>query len=389
MERIFLESDALLKLLHSAYSSFDRGSFNEKIGVVIGKGNVLSDVVEATKESAPAFCSLNHEKVFEAYKSLAEGEVIKAWYHTHNGFHTPSSIDERTQSYWQAFPGTLSVIVDVRNAKIMVWRMGLGGVEEVPFAVTHNPHLSPLSNLSQLFRKQDRHVEWKRMQRKRATVFGVGELGTLTATGLSKSGLGELRLVDRDRVELRNVNSQILYSLEDVGKFKVKVLAERLSALAPWTRIEGKHIEVPMGGEEDKVYGEKMRQVREFMTGCDVAISCLDNVRSRITVNLLCHGLGMPLIDAGTYGLNGQVLTTIWDKTPCIGCLDIKGEGDMSCAIAPTTVPTGFAVSCVQTQVAIDLLHRRPVPACVAVDLSSFTTKQVEIKRREGCWICG
>jgi len=243
--------------------------------------------------------------------------------------------------------------------------------------------------LSQLFKKQNNHVKWRLMRRKSATVFGVGELGTLSGISLCKSGIGETRLIDRDKVELRNVSSQVLYSLEDIGKPKVDVLAERLNALAPWTRIKHRNIEVPTGREEDQVYEEKLGEVRDFMTGCDVALSCFDNVRSRVTVNLLCHELGIPLIDAGTFGLNGQVLTTLWGKTPCIGCLDLKGADETSCSVAPTTVPVGFAVSCIQTQVAIDLLHGKRVPPCVAVDLDSYTASPVEIKRREGCWICG
>jgi adenylyltransferase/sulfurtransferase len=393
---VALESNALLKLLHNAYSSFDGGHFNEKIGVLIGKNNVLSDVLEATRQSTPVFCSLDHDKVFEAYKNLREGEMLIGWYHTHDGFTTPSQIDEHSQSNWQAFQSALSIVVDVKHAKIMVWKLGPEGVEEIPFTVMPTIQrlkpvvaLGPTQNLGQLFRKQSRHVKWKRMQWKTVIVFGVGQLGTLTATSLCKSGIGELRLIDRDKVELRNVNSQILYTLEDIGRPKVEALAERLNSLAPWTRIAYRNMEVPTGEEESSIYEERIRKLKEFMIGCELALSCFDNVRSRITASILCRELGIPLIDAGCYGLNGQVLTTIWGKTPCIGCLDIQGKGDISCDIAPTTVATGFAVSCIQTKVAIDLLHRRRVPTFIAIDLENYTTKRVEIMRREGCWICG
>jgi adenylyltransferase/sulfurtransferase len=226
------------------------------------------------------------------------------------------------------------------------------------------------------------------MKRKKAIVFGAGQLGTISSIGLCKSGIGEVRLADRDKVELRNVNTQILYSLEDIGKPKVEVLAKGLRALAPWTKVVYRKIEVLSGGEEDAIYERRMRELSKFMKGCDVALSCLDNVRSRITVNLLCRNLDIPLIDAGCYGLNGQVLVTVWGETPCLGCLDAKGKADISCAIAPTTVATGFAVSSVQVQLTIDLLHQRKVPSYVAIDLGGFVVKPVEIKRREDCWIC-
>jgi len=133
--RVLFESAAFLKLSHSAYSSFDNGSFNEKIGVVIGSANIISDAVEATGESTPAFCTLDHERVFGVHRRLREGDAIIGWYHTHDGSSTPSRIDEDIQSNWQAFEGTLSVIVDVRHAQIAVWRTGSDGIEEVQFAV--------------------------------------------------------------------------------------------------------------------------------------------------------------------------------------------------------------------------------------------------------------
>lgn len=395
-EPLLIESNALLKLQQNAYSSFDAGRFNEKIGIIIAKGNVICDVVEATKESSPVFCSLDHEKAFGAHRHLNGGEAIMGWYHTHNGFCDPSHVDEHTQSVWQSFPEVLSVIVDVRHAKIFAWRIGPDGVEEIPFAITPASHIAeplgsmrPSQNLGQVFRKQEPYVRWTLMHRKRAVVFGVGQLGALAAICLCKAGIGSLYLVDKDTIEPRNVNTQILYSPEDVGKPKTEVLAKGLNILAPWTQIRCENIEVPTGQEDDSVFEERMQRTRELISDVDVALTCFDNVRSRITVSILCHELGIPLVDAGCYGLNGQILATIWGKTPCIACLDIKNGTDISCAIAPTTVSTGLAVSSIQTQVAIDLLHRRRVPACVAVDLSVFTTRKVEIKRRQGCQICG
>jgi proteasome lid subunit RPN8/RPN11 len=132
---ILIRSDAFLKLIESAYSSYQHGFFVEKIGVVIGIGNLLIDFIEATKESTPTFCSLDHDKIFQASKSLSQGEAIVGWFHTHNGFSTPSYRDERTQSYWQAFPGTVSIIVDVKHAKIVVWRLESHGIEELSFQV--------------------------------------------------------------------------------------------------------------------------------------------------------------------------------------------------------------------------------------------------------------
>ena len=94
------------------------------------------------------------------------------------------------------------------------------------------------------------------------------------------------------------------------------------------------------------------------------------------------------MIDAGILAKNGQVLTTIWNKTPCIACLNLSGAGSRPC-ILTSTVCTGSMVSSLQASIAIDYLHAKEVPEFVTVDLENYNVSRIRMKRNPDCWLCG
>ncbi len=76
--------------------------------------------------------------------------------------------------------------------------------------------------------QRSRHAWWK-LRDKRLLIAGAGGLGTFVLANLLGSGIGEIVVVDRDKVEPHNLNRQFFYGLEDVGRWKVEILKERLS----------------------------------------------------------------------------------------------------------------------------------------------------------------
>lgn len=242
--------------------------------------------------------------------------------------------------------------------------------------------------LSQIFAKQNDYVDLKLMRKKKAAVFGVGQLGSLSALYLAKSGIGSLVLLDKDTVELRNTNVQLLYSPEDIGLNKANVIAAKLKNLSPWTAVSKALIQIPTGYEHEDVFEQKMTKVVELIEGCHAALCCFDNIESRVSVAKICRRLNIPMFDAGILGKNGQVLATIWNKTPCIGCLNLTGAGNRPCILA-STVCSGAIVSGLQVAMAIDYLHAKEIPHFVAVDLEDFSMRQLSVRRKPDCWLCG
>jgi len=241
---------------------------------------------------------------------------------------------------------------------------------------------------SRLFAKQKDYVDLKVMRSKRAAVFGVGQLGSLASLYLAKSGIGSIVLIDKDEIELRNTNVQLLYAPEDVGAGKAEVLARKLGVLAPWTEVEQRMIEVPTGYEDTKDYEEKLNKFVELLDRVDIALSCFDNIGSRVSVAKICRRLNIPMVDAGIVGKNGQVLATIWGKSPCIACLNLSGAGSRPCLLA-STVTSGAIVAGLQASIATDLLHHKEIPTLIVVDLENYKVSTLAVKKNSSCWLCG
>jgi len=140
-------------------------------------------------------------------------------------------------------------------------------------------------------------------------VVGVGGLGSSIAIYLTAVGIGKLILVDGEVVELSNLNRQVLYSVDDIGKPKVYVAAEKLRKLNPHVKIEPVKTRLT----------EKLAE--ELVPKADVIVDALDNWETRLILNRVCVKHRKPLIHGGIEAWYGQVMTIIPGKTPCLQCL--------------------------------------------------------------------
>lgn len=140
-------------------------------------------------------------------------------------------------------------------------------------------------------------------------VVGVGGLGSSITIYLTAVGIGKLILVDGEVVELSNLNRQVLYSVDDIGKPKVYVAAEKLRKLNPHVKIE------PVKTRLTEELAE------ELVPKADVVVDALDNWETRLILNRVCVKHRKPLIHGGIEAWYGQVMTIIPGKTPCLQCL--------------------------------------------------------------------
>jgi adenylyltransferase/sulfurtransferase len=170
---------------------------------------------------------------------------------------------------------------------------------------------------SQELEKYDRQIRilgfgvegQKRLKSARILVAGLGGLGCPASMYLAVAGVGKLVLVDREKVELSNLNRQILYSSSDVGRPKVDVAVERLTHLNPDVEIEALALEI---NEEN---------VKELVKKVDVVVDGMDNYKARFLINEACVAYGKPFVHAAVYGLEGQLLTVLPGKGPCLRCI--------------------------------------------------------------------
>jgi len=140
-------------------------------------------------------------------------------------------------------------------------------------------------------------------------VVGCGGLGAPALYYLAAMGIGHLGLCDGDEVSISNLNRQLLYTVEDLGKRKVTVAEKRLLALNPRLKIT--------------VYNCFLDEelAESAVPAYDITVDCLDNYRDRFILNDACVKAGKPFVHAGVGEFYGQLLTVTPGTGPCLRCL--------------------------------------------------------------------
>jgi molybdopterin-synthase adenylyltransferase len=145
----------------------------------------------------------------------------------------------------------------------------------------------------------------------RAVVVGMGALGSVIANHLVRAGVGYVRIIDRDIVEMSNLQRQILYTEEDAKLNLPKVVAaeKRLRAINSTITIEPVLSDVNLDNAE------------ELFEGFDVIVDGTDNFMSRYLINDVAIKHGIPWVYGGAVSSRGMFATIIPGKTPCYRCL--------------------------------------------------------------------
>ncbi len=157
----------------------------------------------------------------------------------------------------------------------------------------------------------------------RVAVIGVGALGSVLANHMARVGVGHLRLVDRDSVELHNLPRQLLYDEDDV----TALLPKAVAAARKLRRINSA-ITV-----EEVVADVTAANIAGLVADADLVLDGTDNFATRYLINDICVKLGKPWVYAGVIGAYGMTMTIRPGLTPCLRC--VMGE-----LPAPGTVPT-------------------------------------------------
>lgn len=139
-------------------------------------------------------------------------------------------------------------------------------------------------------------------------IVGVGGLGSPAALYLASAGIGRITLFDDQRIDLSNLNRQLLYTEADIGRLKVEVAAERLHAIDPSIRIEARHENV------------RVSNVGEVVLRHDLLIDGTDAFETKFLLNDAAVLLRKPLVHGAVLQWGGQV-TTILPDGPCLRCL--------------------------------------------------------------------
>jgi len=163
----------------------------------------------------------------------------------------------------------------------------------------------------------------QRLLRARVLLCGCGALGSVLANTLVRAGVGFLRIVDRDFLELNNLQRQVLYDEQDVADGVPKVVAAeaRLRRINSQVQIEAVVADVDH------------TNVERLMDGMDMLLDGTDNFETRFLLNDAAVKHQMPWVYGGCIGSEGQTMTIVPGHTPCLRCL-------MQDAPPPGSTPT-------------------------------------------------
>jgi adenylyltransferase/sulfurtransferase len=149
----------------------------------------------------------------------------------------------------------------------------------------------------------------RKLLESKAAILGLGALGTVVAGSLARSGVGFLRLIDRDYVELSNLERQTLFTEEDARKETPKAIAaaEHLSEVNSHISLEPVVTDLNSGN------------VEALIAGADLLLDGSDNFEVRFLLNEACHKARLPWVYGGALGSTGAVMN-ILPGGPCFRC---------------------------------------------------------------------
>ncbi|MBM4321561.1 MAG: HesA/MoeB/ThiF family protein, partial [Deltaproteobacteria bacterium] len=158
---------------------------------------------------------------------------------------------------------------------------------------------------------RDRRGEARRMAtgEARIVLVGVGGLGSASALALARGGVGELVLVDPDRVEPSNLARQVIYRMDDLGRPKAEAAAERLGASFPGLRLQQRP--EPFTAEN----------ASRLLGGAAMVVDGLDSFASRTVLSDAAQAAGIPMVHAGVLRFGGQAMTILPGRSTCYRCL--------------------------------------------------------------------
>ncbi len=221
-----------------------------------------------------------------------------------------------------------------------------------------------------------------KLKNSKVCIVGTGGLGHPIISRLSTMGVGTLRIVDRDIIELSNLHRQMMFDEDDVGQVKVEVAAKKLQKLNPDCKIESLAVSV------------NDYTALEVIEGCDVVIDALDSVNARYALNKACIKFGIPFVTGAAVGTSGQVFTVLPKKSACYFCMfpELDESTMPTCSIEGVHPPILSIVGAIEVAEAVKLiLGKTPnlSERILHIDLENLDFNFTRTFRAEECPICG
>jgi adenylyltransferase/sulfurtransferase len=212
-------------------------------------------------------------------------------------------------------------------------------------------------------------------------ILGAGGLGCASTQYLAAAGVGKLTLIDDDKVEVSNLQRQVLHNDNTVGQLKVESAKQALTTINPYTSIDT---------IAQRLNDDELLPLIQQHT---IVLDCSDNVETRNQLNRLCHQTKTPLISGAAIRMEGQIsVYTYQDNEPCYQCLStLFGQQTLSCVEAGIMSPVVGIVGAVQAMEAIKVVANMGTALTgkiLMLDAMSMSWREMKLGKQANCSVC-
>jgi len=213
-------------------------------------------------------------------------------------------------------------------------------------------------------------------------VVGAGGLGCPACLYLAAAGIGRLTIADSDKVELTNLQRQILYRTDSVGAVKVEAAQAALKAINPDVDVVALH--------------KRVKDFSELVKNADVVLDCSDNFATRHALNRACVAAKKPLVAGAAIRFDAQLMVFDLSKpiSPCYSCVfpeDVEVE-EVQCSTMGVFAPLTGVIGAMQAMEAIKLVAGvgKSLSGKLQVfDAMNAEWRTVKVARDPACGVCG
>ena len=222
----------------------------------------------------------------------------------------------------------------------------------------------------------------KKIINSKVLVVGAGGLGCPVIDYLSRAGVGNIGIVDNDKVNISNIHRQSLYTSKDVGKFKVNIAKKKVKLINPQIKIKTFKIRIDN------------KNIEKIFKNYDFIVDGSDNFKTKFLLNKYCLNHKKILIVGAISKMDGHIFTFDYKNknNPCLKCFYQTEPSDeiLNCEYEGILGPVAGIVGNIQ---AIEVLKKilkigdKSDNKILILDLSKLDFRRVEFKKKTGC-IC-
>ena len=235
----------------------------------------------------------------------------------------------------------------------------------------------------QIILKEVGGVGQQKLLASKVLIVGAGGLGSPAALYLAAAGLGTIGIIDADRVDLTNLQRQIIHNAGDVGKDKVTSAENKIKAINPDVAVE--------------TYQERATStnIREIIKEYDFVLDGTDNFPAKYLINDACYFEKVPFSHAGILRFDGQLITVLPGQSACYRCVfDSPPPAGLvpSCSQAGVLGALAGVMGCLQAAEALKFLlgiGQLLTNRLLICDALGMYFREVSVDRNPECPLCG